>query len=165
MHLNQHHQNLINSHAHPARPASSTSPNSSAAASFILPNTTRLSSRSFRNEETNEIENAKTRAKVTFIKSMLELQKQRKKARIERKIKRANMMAKRLLEKEAAGEANMDLLMGSPSATSTAECVEAFVGSPYPGESRANQAGQGAGNGPSSGDEIPTSPAMKTSHL
>ena len=75
------------------------------------------------------------------------------------------MMAKRLLEKEAAGEANMDLLMGSPSATSTAECVEAFVGSPYPGESRANQAGQGAGNGPSSGDEIPTSPAMKTSHL
>ena len=128
----------------------------------------RLSSRSFRNEETNEIENAKTRAKVTFIKSMLELQKQRKKARIERKIKRANMMAKRLLEKELAeaGEANMDLLMGSPSATSTAECVEAFVGSPYPGESRASQAGQGnAGNGPSSGDEIPTSPAMKTSHL
>ena len=90
---------------------------------------------------------------------MLELQKQRRTARLERKAKRANMIAKKILEKE--GEDGMNQLIGSPSAASTAECVEAFVGSPYPGAGTS----QNGGGQPSSGDEIPTSPAMKTSHL
>ena len=68
------------------------------------------------------------------------------------------MIAKKMMEKDEIG---MNEIMGSPSAASTAECVEAFVGSPYPG----NSSQPGASQGPSSGDEIPTSPAMKTSHF